>query len=215
MPPALIDPHYLPSLEYFCALYPYEKIILEKHEHFVKQSFRNRCYINTSQGVQMLIVPVTEKHGKVSVQEIKIDHQQKWQNNHWRAIESAYRNAPYFEFYSDELKNIIYKKHELLFSLNRELLSFCLRAIGMQRELSETVSFEKEAGTSVSDLRSLIIPKKPHSDRTFYRAAPYQQVFGNAFVTNLSFIDLLFCEGPNSIKIIKASKPDWTTRWNK
>jgi hypothetical protein len=208
MPSILIDLHYLPSLEYFCRLYPFEKIILEKHEHFVKQSFRNRCYINTSQGMQMLIVPVAEKHGKVSVQEVKIDHQQKWQNNHWRSIESAYRNAPYFEFYSDELKSILYKKHELLFNLSYELLSFCLRVMGMQRELSETVTFDKEVDTSVSDLRSLITPKKPYSDRTFYRPVPYQQVFGNDFVSNLSFIDLLFCEGPNSIKIIKASKPD-------
>ncbi len=207
MPSTLIDLQYLPSLEYFCALYPFEKIILEEHEHFVKQSFRNRCYINTSQGVQMLIVPLTEKHGKVSVKEIKIDHQQKWQNNHWRSIESAYHNAPYFEFYSDELKSIIYKKHELLFSLSHELLSFCLRSLRIEVKLSETVSFEKEVH-QVSDLRSLIIPKKPYSDRTFYRVAPYQQVFGNAFVSNLSFVDLLFCEGPNSIEVIKASKAD-------
>lgn len=206
MPATLIDLHYLPSLEYFCALYPFEKIILEKHEHFVKQSFRNRCYINTSQGVQMLIVPVTEKHGKVSVQEIKIDYQQKWQNNHWRAIESAYCNAPYFEFYSDELKSIIYKKHELLFSLNRELLSFCLRSMGIKQELLETEVFEKETVASIIDLRSQIAPKSSYSNRTFYRPVSYQQVFGNAFVENLTFIDLLFCEGPNSIKIISASK---------
>ncbi len=205
MPSILLALHYLPSLEYFCVLYPSKKITLEKHEHFVKQSFRNRCYINTSQGKQMLIVPVTEKHGKVSVQEIKIDHQQKWQNNHWRSIESAYRKAPFFEFYSDELKDIIYKGHEHLFDLNRDLLSFCLRCLGMQTELSETVAFEKEVNEPITDLRSLISPKKPYSDRTFYRAAPYRQVFGNAFVSNLSFIDLLFCEGPNSIKIIKAS----------
>ncbi len=208
-PGALIELHYLPSLEYFCALYPFEKILLEKHEHFVKQSFRNRCYINTSQGKQMLIVPLMEKHGKVSVQEIKIDHQQKWQNNHWRAIESAYRNAPFFEFYSDELKSIIYKKHELLFTLNLELLSFCLRSMKVKASLSETVAFEKEPSTPVYDLRSQITPKTTYSSRTFYRTVPYQQVFGNTFVENFSFIDLLFCEGPNSIKIITASiKPE-------
>jgi hypothetical protein len=208
MPSILLDLHYLPSLEYFCALHPSKKIILEKHEHFVKQSFRNRCYINTSQGRQMLIVPVTEKNGKVSVQEIKIDHQQKWQNNHWRAIESAYRKAPFFEFYSDELKEIIYKGHEHLFDLNRDLLSFCLRCLGMQAELSETVAFEKEVSAPIIDLRSQITPKTSYLDRKFYRSVPYQQVFGNAFVSNLSFIDLLFCEGPNSIKIIKTSASD-------
>jgi WbqC-like protein family len=205
MPSILTDLHYLPSLEYFCALYPFEKIVLERHEHFVKQSYRNRCYINTSQGKQMLIVPVTEKHGKVSVGEIKIDHTQKWQNNHWRAIESAYRKAPFFEFYSDELKDIIYKNHELLFELNKDLLSFCLRTMKIKTELSESVSFEKTHDGAILDLRGQISAKTSYDTRTFYHAVPYQQVFGNGFVSNLSFLDLLFCEGPNSLKIIDNS----------
>jgi hypothetical protein len=205
MSSSLIDLHYLPSIEYFCALYPFENIILEKHEYFVKQSFRNRCYINTSQGKKMLIVPLTEKHGKVSVEQIKIDHQQKWQNNHWRSIESAYRNAPYFEHYSDELKRMIYKKHEFLFNLNRELLSFCLRSIGVTIGLAETVAFEKVPSVPIFDLRSQIDSKRPPSARAFYQPAPYHQVFGRTFVENLSFIDLLFCEGPNSLQIIKTS----------
>jgi hypothetical protein len=205
MPSILTDLHYLPSLEYFCALYPCEKIVLEKHEHFVKQSFRNRCYIHTSQGKQMLIVPVTEKHGKVSVGEIKIDSNQKWQNNHWRAIESAYRKAPFFEFYSDELKDIIYKNHDLLFELNKDLLSFCLRTMKIKTELSESVSFEKTHDEAVLDLRGEISPKASYDTRTFYHAVPYHQVFGNGFVENLSFLDLLFCEGPNSLKIIDNS----------
>jgi WbqC-like protein family len=202
--PLLIDLHYLPSLEYFCAIHSFEELILEKHEHFVKQSFRNRCYINTSQGRQMLIVPVTEKHGKVSVQEIKIDYQQKWKNNHWRAIESAYRKAPYFEFYSDELRGILDKNHELLFHLNKDLLSFCLKSVGVKATLSETVSFEKEIN-EIFDLRSQITPKIPYTNRSFYHPKPYQQVFGNAFVENLSLLDLLFCEGPNSLRFIKTS----------
>jgi hypothetical protein len=201
----LIDLHYLPSLEYFCALYSCDKILLEKHEHFIKQSFRNRCYINTSQGTQMLIVPVTEKHGKVSVEEIKIDHRQKWQNNHWRSIESAYRKAPFFEFYSDDLKDIIYQEHEYLFHLNYDLLSFCLKCMGVRPSISETVIFEKEVIAPYSDLRSVITPKKAYSDRSYYSPAPYQQVFGNTFVANLSFIDLLFCEGPRSIDVIRSS----------
>lgn len=205
MPSILIDLHYLPSLEYFCALYPFENIVLEKHEHYVKQSYRNRCYINTSQGKQMLIVPLTEKHGKVSVHEIKIDHQQKWQNSHWRAIESAYRKAPYFEFYSDDLRAILYKNHELLFDLNHELLSFCLRSVGLKVKLSASLSFEKSPNADIADLRNAVEVKKSHLTRNFYRAVPYTQVFGNSFVENLSLLDLLFCEGPNSLRLIKTS----------
>ncbi len=205
---ALIDLHYLPSIEYFCAIYPFEHVLLEKHENFVKQSFRNRCYIKTSQGIQMLIVPLTEKHGKVSIQNIKIDNRQKWQNNHWRAIESAYRNAPYFEFYSEELKNIIYKGHDFLFSLNQDLLSYCLRSVQLKINLSETITFGIQLDISISDLRSQIIPKLSYSNRSFYHPIKYQQVFGSSFVANLSLLDLLFCEGPNIFRFLQSAKPN-------
>ena len=154
----------------------------------------------------MLIVPLREKHGKISVQEIKIDYQQKWQNNHWRSIESAYRNAPYFEYFYDDLKKIIYESPELLFDLNMNLLSFCLRSIGVTRELSITSTFQKEPETYISDLRGKITPKKSFEDRPFYQPISYLQVFGNTFVNNLCFLDLLFCEGPNSLSIIQSSK---------
>ena len=204
----LIEPHYLPSLEYFSALLPFEKIILEQHEHYVKQSFRNRCYINTAQGPGMLVVPLTEKHGKVLFKDVRIDYSLKWQNNHWRAIQSAYAKAPFFEHYRDELSKLIHLQVSFLFDLDRVLLSFCLRSLGLEKELSETVSYDKEVGPEISDLRSQITPKRPYSGRPFYQPKPYHQVFGNAFAGNLSLIDLLFCEGPQALTTLKASRKD-------
>ncbi|MFY8035631.1 MAG: WbqC family protein [Cyclobacteriaceae bacterium] len=200
-----IESHYLPSIEYLCAIYRAEAIDIETHEHFVKQSFRNRCYINTSQGKQMLILPVTNKHSKTPVHEIRIDHQQKWQNNHWRTIESAYRNAPFFEFYADELKQIIYDKHEYLITINLHLLSFCLRKLGLPIKVSQTQKYEMELNSSILDLRGRIIAKEDFLHRPFYQPIAYQQVFGNNFVPNLSFLDVLFCEGPNAIRIIQSA----------
>jgi hypothetical protein len=201
----LIEPHYLPSLEYFCAVLPYDKIILEKHEHFIKQSFRNRCYIQTANGPVMLTVPLTEKKGKVPFHEVKIDYRQKWQNNHWRSIESAYNKAPFFEHYRDDLHRLIFTGAPYLADLDAALLSFCLRSMGLDKEQSETVSYEKGANDGTSDLRSQITPKKPFFERQFYRPAPYYQVFGSAFASNLSVIDLLFCEGPRALGLLRAS----------
>jgi hypothetical protein len=203
---ALIELHYLPSLEYFCALQDYSTIQFEKHEHFVKQSYRNRCYINTAQGVEMLTVPLTNKHGKVPISEVKIDYSIKWQNNHWRTIESAYRKSPFFEYYSDKLKKIIYGDHTFLFDLNLALLSFCLKSISFKPQLSVSVAYEKSPETSIHDLRSLIQAKIPYSERSFYKPVSYYQVFGNHFADNLSLIDLLFCEGPRSGSLILASR---------
>jgi len=204
----LIEPHYLPSLEYFSALLQFDEIELEKHEHYLKQSYRNRCYINTAHGVDMLIVPLTAKHGKKIIKDIRIDYSKKWQNNHWRTIESAYRKAPFFEYYSDELRTILYHNHDYLFDLNFELLSFCLKALRFKPTLSVSNSYEKVPSSPLFDLRSQINPKKPSSDRNLYKPVSYNQVFGNGFAENLSLIDLLFCEGPGAASLILASQKE-------
>jgi hypothetical protein len=154
----------------------------------------------------MIILPVTAKHGKTTIKDVRIDYSQKWQNNHWRTIETAYRKAPYFEHYSDDLKNILYRHHNFLFDLNLELLSFCLKCIRFAPALSVSISYEKVPPSWVFDLRSKIIPKKPSIDRNFYKSVPYYQVFGKGFAENLSVIDLLFCEGPKATSILIASQ---------
>lgn len=202
---ALIDLHYLPCIEYFTTIHLFGEVQLEKHEHYVKQSFRNRCYINTANGPIKLVVPVTAKHGKALTKDVKIDYSSKWQNIHWRAIESGYRNAPYFDHYHEELRSILFHGHEFLYDLNYNLLSFCLQALKLSVSLTESMSYEKVPQKDYSDLRSTISPKIPFSQRNFYQPTSYLQVFGNKFAPNLSFIDLLFCEGPNSLQMIKSS----------
>lgn len=204
----LIELHYLPSVEYFCALQQFDTIIFEKHEHYVKQSYRNRCYINTSQGTEMLVVPLTAKHGKVLIQDVRIDYTQKWQNNQWRTIETAYRKSPYFEYYADNLRAIIYSNQQFLFDLNTLLLSFCLKAIKHKPQISVSVSYEKITSSDYLDLRGQIDAKKPHSSRSFYKPFPYYQVFGNGFAENLSLIDLLFCEGPRASGVLFTSRKE-------
>jgi hypothetical protein len=201
----LIEPHYLPSLEYFCALLPFDEIILESWENFSKQTYRNRCYVNTAHTTKLLTVPLTERHGKILTKDIRIDVGKRWRNIHWRTIESSYRKAPYFDYYSDDLKNILYKGHEYLFELNCDLLSFCLRNMGLQKIISASVSYEKEVDENKIDLRSVIMDKKTFGQRNFYRPHPYYQVFGNEFAPDLSVIDLLFCEGPDTTAILRVS----------
>ena len=203
MLPVIVEPHYLPSLEYFCALLSHDAVILETNEHYVKQSFRNRCYINTTQGVAMLSVPLADKHSRAYLKDIRIDYSQKWQNNQWRTLYSAYANAPFFEHYGDGLHDGIFRRHEFLVDLNRELLSFCLKSLRMEVSLSESVSYEKYVQNEVLDLRCMINAKKPYSERSFYRPHAYYQVFGSAFEENLSVVDVLFCEGPQALGIIR------------
>ncbi len=99
----------------------------------------------------------------------------------------------------------MFQGHDLLFDLDKDLMSFCLKSIRSQKNISATLTYETNAAEIIFDLRSAISSKKPFSERKYYRAATYYQVFGSEFVSNLSMIDLLFCEGPRASEIIRAS----------
>ena len=204
---AIIEIHYLPSLEYLCALAPFSSVRIDQHEYFVKQTYRNRCYVNTAQGLKILSVPLKNRHGKIPTHKIQIEDGNKWRNTHWRTIESAYRNAPYFEFYSDDLRAILFSNYSLLIDLNLALLSFCLKTFRINKNLTLTDRYEAEP-LSVIDLRNTMSVSQSNEQRKFYKPTPYVQVFGNVFVPNLSFIDLLFCEGPSAHQLLAASAAD-------
>jgi hypothetical protein len=202
---ALIEVQYLPSVAYFSALVPVDEIVLERWEHYEKQSYRNRSHILTSQGVSVLTVPVTSRQRKAYTKEVKIDYSQKWLNNHWRSIISAYAKAPYFEYYADELENLLYRKNPYLYDLNVDLLSLCLKWLKWSKQIKESLLYEKEPKQTIRDLRTLIHPKEPDLLQKIYKPVAYYQVFGNGFVTNLSVIDLIFCKGPEAARIVEAS----------
>lgn len=202
----LIDLHYLPSIEYFILLKNFNHIELEQYEHYVKQSYRNRCFINTAQGVQMLVVPVTHKSGKTILKDVQLDNSIRWRNNHWRTLESAYRKAPYYEHYAEDLNKIIVTPHHFLVDLNLGLLSFCLKNLRLRPELTVSMTYQQTTPPGYVDHRAVIQAKIPYSSRKVYQAAPYYQVFGNQFVPNLSVVDLLFCAGPIAGSILAASQ---------
>ena len=171
----------------------------------MKQTFRNRCRINTSNGEKHLIIPVISSRQERRIIEVRLDFTQKWLNNHWRTIQSAYGKAPFFDHYSDDLHQILFKKVGFLYELNYMLLSMCLKWLNWDIPLKETEYYAQSMPNDVLDLRSAINPKKLEQCHQFYYPVTYNQVFGNTFVENLSLIDLIFCEGPEASKIIQAS----------
>lgn len=204
----LIELHYLPTTSYFSVISRAKVLVIETHEHFTKQTFRNRTQILTSQGVERLVAPVQHepgKQGKVLISDIRIDYSQKWLNNHWRGIESAYRNAPFFEHYAEELKQILFRKHTFLYDANLEFLTICLKWLRLDIQIQESMTYEKTPTEGTFDFRNVIHPKKPELTEPLVNPIPYAQVFGNKFVQNMSIIDLVFCEGPNARSVITSS----------
>jgi hypothetical protein len=201
----LIEAQYLPPIAYFASFVGCDKVIVEKFEHYEKQTYRNRCYILGSHGTEVLILPLTSKHGKTLVKDVRIDHSQKWMQNHWRAIQTAYGKAPFFEYYSDDLNRVMLKKHEFLFDFNLELLTMCLKWLKWKLPIEVTLAYDVSVSENVIDLRSAITPKNAETIGQFYQPAVYRQVFGSKFVNNLSVLDLILCEGPAALTVVQAS----------
>jgi len=201
----LITPHYLPSLEYFVCLLPYDNILLEVQAHYQKQCYYNRCHILTSQKVDKLIIPIQNTHTKVKCSDVKIDYSQKWPQLHWRAISTAYRRAPYFEYFADHFHRIFLKAPRCLLDFNLSMLTTCLQLLQLEKKIELTTCYKQKVAPALLDARSLIHLKTPYQAHNFYQPAAYQQVFGSTFVPNLSIIDLLFCQGPNANTILQAS----------
>lgn len=201
----LIESQYLPSVAYFSVLYQAEKVIIEANEWFEKRSYRNRCTILTANGKLDLTVPVHGANKKILTSKIEIDNHEKWVNNHWRAIQSAYGKSPFFDFYADGFESILKSQETNLFNLNQRLLTICLKYLQIDTKVTFTTSFEKKPKTEITDLRSVLHPRIPLSDLKWFNPDPYQQIFGSNFVSNLSILDLLFCIGPEALKVLKQS----------
>ncbi len=199
---------YLPNLEYLICLLNWEKSYIDIHEHYEKQSYRNRAEILTADGVQTLSVPVQKISGKKEkMNEVRIDHRQKWMRTHWRAICSAYGKSPFFEHYIDSFKPFFSKEYRYLWQFNLDILTICLRILNIKPhwELSRAYMENK---TDYEDLRSTLHPKKRSDRQRRFVIPTYTQVFGKGFVANLSVIDLIFCEGPNASYFLKKAQEE-------
>jgi len=192
---------YLPSIEYFGKILRHQdEILIENAENFQKQSYRNRATIHSPNGALNLIVPVIKSSkNHTLVKDVRISYDFKWQRLHWMSLETSYRSSAYFEYYEDELIIFYEKKWNFLFDYNEELLLLMNRFLKLNIGYSFTNSFEKTYA-ELEDFRESIHPKKSF-DTSF---KPYFQVFEerNGFLPNLSIVDLIFNQGPQSIKYL-------------
>lgn len=220
--PKLLSTAYFPPVSYFAAIAQDMKgvvvpsqVFIESQENYQKQSYRNRCRFYGADGIQTLSFPIIHENGthKHPIGETLIDYRKPWVQQHKKAIISAYRTSAFFEYYQDELFEILDSQKEKLIDLNTGLLNFFIEKTGLKAEVHLTESYS--TGPSVNhhgqvieceDLREAIHPKRENAIlKELGLEKPYFQVFAqkHGFIKDLSIMDLLFNEGPDSILFLK------------
>ena len=197
----LLHPCYFPSISHFVALAQSEKVAFEVFDNFQKQTNRNRTYIYSPNGIQLLNIPI--KHTKDSRQktkDVRIESDFDWQKQHFKSLEAAYRSSPFFEFFEDDIRPIFEKKHEFLLDLNFEALEIVFKCLRMKIEFSKTTEYFPQLNPTRTDFRNLVDGKKDDSIFT-----KYTQVFDDkhGFLSNLSVLDLIFNEGKYATDYLK------------
>lgn len=199
----LLHPAYIPNIATLAALVQ-NPICWEVKDNYQKQTFRNRSYICTDQGRHMLNIPIKHignKESKQRYETVAIDNSDQWQRQHWRTLQTAYRTSPFFEFYEDEIATLYGQEFRSLMDLNLrtiETICGCLQIAMPQKktEIYQPKVTDRMDGRYLIDSKTALPMEFPE----------YIQVFNdrNPFIPNLSILDLLFNEGPNSLTYLKG-----------
>lgn len=205
MQKVILSTAYLAPIQYYTRFLLFDEVKVEQYDTYQKQTYRNRCRILSANGPLDLTIPVIKVNGNHTiVRDIRIDYSTRWQANHWRSIISAYNSSPFFEYYSSDFEPFYTNNFRFLIDFNQQLNNVVLDLLELANNVSLTDSYEKNYSIH-TDLRNSIHPKtkKISSDEAF--VVEYSQTFNDrvGFCPNLSIIDLLFNQGPDSLTILQ------------
>jgi len=196
----LLSTSYLPSIEYFALILRHEGAIIDIHETFAKQTYRNRCHIATAWGMLGLVVPVLKPNGNHTVTgDIGISYHLPWNRTHWRSIEAAYNSSPFFRYYRDAFEPLYNRHFHKLAEMNTTFLNTIISLLKIKATITLSDYYHFNA-PGQADFRIKLHPKRPPFLCKLSDFPEYMQVFGqeNGFIPNLSIIDLLFTLGPDA-----------------
>ena len=207
MTTALLQTTYFGPIQWYQKLYRYDHCMIEQYDSFQKQTYRNRCVIATANGTQALTVPIEHSpltpHLSPLVKDLRISDHNQWRRVHWNALQSAYSESPFFEYYADDLRPFFEQKYDYLLDFNEAIRQKICELIDIHPGVEYTKEYTSNISLQTSDItdfRDVINAKHPQPDAAF-KPKDYWQVFRHkhGFLPNLSILDLLFNMGPESI----------------
>jgi hypothetical protein len=199
MTTALLQTTYFGPVQWYQKLKRYDHCVIEQYDSYQKQTYRNRCVIATANGLQALTVPVEVGGKKEEVREVRISDHNQWRRVHWNALQSAYSESPFFEYYADDIRPFFEQKYEFLIDFNEAIRQKMCELLDIETSVSYSSGFMVQ-GSWFMDFREVIHAKHPQDDPEF-QPRSYWQVFQHryGFQPNLSILDLLFCMGPEAV----------------
>lgn len=199
---ALFAIHFGGNLAYYRALLSADEVVFDIHEHFPKQTFRNRMEILGPNGRHKLVIPTIKKGHRRPMGEVMISYEENWQKDHWKGLEAAYRRSPYFEFYEHRFRPFYEEKTERLVDMNLGMHRLILELCGL--ELNHRLSDEYHEPKTVDQDYRIALNQKRDLTSTSAKSE-YLQVFSDrhAFMPNLSVLDALFNLGPSTQEVLK------------
>lgn len=204
---------YLPPISFFLYLYEFShngyNMFIEKNENFIKQTFRNRAYISDSNGIHCISVPVQTNGGnKIGIKDVLISDHGNWRHNHINAIKTAYGSSPFYEYYKDDLENVLNKPYKYLWDLNEELINTIINISHLNLSFDYTQEFEKDILDGI-DFRYALNPKRNEiEDKRLFEINYYDtsKTRQPEWLDKLSVLDLLFNMGPECVLVFNSIK---------
>lgn len=200
MTTALLSTTYFGPIQWYQKLHRYDQVVIDRQERFLKQTYRNRCLIATTQGIQALTIPVVHD-SKSMMGDVLISDHGNWRHLHWQALQSAYGESPFFEYYEDDIRPFFVENNwERLMDYNDAICEKMCELLDIHPHITPSVPSTSFSPSPLPDFRLTIHPKHPLPDADF-QPRPYYQVYQqkHGFLSNLSVLDLLFNMGPESI----------------
>ena len=216
MTTALLQTTYFGPVQWYQKLKRYDHCVIEQYDSYQKQTYRNRCVIATANGLQALTVPVDHSPltiDHVQCKDLRISDHNQWRRVHWNALQSAYSESPFFEYYADDIRPFFEQKYEFLIDFNEAIRQKMCELLDIETSVSYSSGFMVQGsgfmvqdsgfmvhGSGFMDFREVIHAKHPQDDPEF-QPRSYWQVFQHryGFQPNLSILDLLFCMGPEAV----------------
>ena len=196
----LIHPNYFPNIHQFRQIIKANNILFEVSDNYQKQTFRNRTYIYGANGKLGLFIPVIHTHkNRELFKDVKISYDSNWMDLHLKSLESAYRSSPYFEYFEDDFIKLYSEKEKFLADFNIKCIKLISNLLDLDLDFKISNEYVKKTN-DIIDLRDLSNARKEKKIET----PKYIQVFESkhGYLNNLSILDLIFSEGPNSVLLM-------------